>query len=89
MSTNWKAGDKAVCVNDTASMRGLGKILSKGTIYLVERPGPNIGLHLCGVQDSGMGWHRDRFRKIVPACDRNEREQTELMPHKGFWENHP
>lgn len=80
---------------------GVGGLLERGTIYLVEavdaRPdvGGAIGLHLAGVPSLAIpgyeclgpaGWWHERFRKIVPACDHSEREQTELMPHHGFWD---
>jgi len=90
MSTNWRAGDKAVCVDDSPPENGIGKHLTRGTIYLVVSVVcDGTGLCLGGVPDLGLGWWQHRFRKVVPACDRNEREQTELMPHAGFWENRP
>lgn len=36
MSTNWKAGDKAVCVNDSPGIKSGRVSLKLGTVYLVE-----------------------------------------------------
>jgi len=110
MSTNWKAGDKAIYVGGGRSEGGEDYLHcaapKKGTIYLVSavRYPFNNGSVVCnweGLIISGypivhkaipsidLGVPQDRFRRIVPLCDRNEREQTELRPHAGFWQNRP
>lgn len=105
MSTNWKAGDRAFCVDDSRGKLRSGATtplsdypqgpLKKGTIYLVEgvrvKDG-NTGLFLAGkncltfITREPKPFFAHRFRKVVPMCDRNEREQTELRPHEGFWQ---
>jgi|SRR6478736_6071648 len=63
----------------------------KGTIYLVSyvttdsfMDGAHQGLHLVGIYDqvwketgAPFGWNPTNFRKIVPACDREEIEQEQ------------
>jgi hypothetical protein len=83
MSADWKAGDRALCVDDAErsnpSIAIEGPPVVRGTIYLVRdvrssRHG--VGLYLEGVfggiHFSGreVAYRSDRFRKIVPACDR-------------------
>jgi len=99
MSTNWKAGEKALCVKP---FLGIGKEYGEpmegdnpkvGIVYLVTGYNQINGLYLAGltasIKDPEVGFNEHKFRKIVPACDRNEREQTQLMPHEGFWQNRP
>lgn len=104
--SNWKAGDKALCISGSKP----GAIspfiqpnggMKVGTVYLVESTDilerPRAGAGEQGLLIAGFplwsenrgryeGRRCSRFRKIVPACDRNEREQTELHPHAGFWQ---
>lgn len=95
MSADWKAGDKAICVDGSPpAWPALGDVAPKlGTIYLVREvveavsPSLEAGIALrVGVGNEGVGaWCATRFRKIVPACDHATNEQTKLMPHEGFW----
>lgn len=70
MSADWKAGDRAVCVDNRPGTKSghTGLILNR--LYLVESigmlPEGTIGLR---VEDNGL-WGQWRFRKLIPACDR-------------------
>lgn len=102
--SNWKAGDKALCVDDSpgqATGRVGVRALTKGTIYLVTHvftstTTGNPLLNLAGIdqgvtprQKKRIGFRASRFRKIVPACDRISQEQEGLIPHEGFFEGRP
>lgn len=83
MNTNWKAGDKAVCVNDSTPLRdvdvGAHYRMIKDHIYLVtDVLMESEVLYLTLAPDeynSGMGWLASRFRKLIPATERAELEQ--------------
>jgi len=72
--SNWKAGDRAMCVDDRPSMVTRIRWLKSGTIYLVERLDEDGDLLLCGDPTRGYrfddGWMESRFQKLIPACDR-------------------
>lgn len=79
MNSNWKAGDKALCViafNGRAELDGepYPEVPpGLGVTYLVSEVGMGdcgLGLHLAGVPDGGGIWSAYKFRKIVPASER-------------------
>ena len=80
--SNWKAGDKALCVDGSPTEWDIvGGHVERGVIYLVLHVGP-AGLAVSGcathVYDGREGhWGFWRFRKIVPACDRVAMEQEQ------------
>lgn len=84
MSADWKAGDRALCVE-----RFNGWIVwPDGSIDPASSPMPKLGvvylvtdvdqghkcpcLHLAGfdIRDDVHGYTSAKFRKVVPACDR-------------------
>ncbi len=86
MSADWKAGDKAVCVDDSpallksglpkpASCYPLGHI-TRGVTYLVSAVHPQGALFIAGkpalhnTERYEKPWRANRFRKLIPACDR-------------------
>lgn len=85
--TNFKAGDKVVCVDDSAPQSGflvhedtINKKLLKGSIYLVtvvaDRPRDGkTCLTLAPDSGAGRGWLASRFRKLIT---RTERERMEV-----------
>ena len=92
MSADWKAGDRALCVDDSphrnGRIYGTPSGLAKGRIYLVEAINPSsggFGLIVSGVStgifhtklDTEIPYDPNRFRKIVPACDRVSVEQEQ------------
>jgi len=85
--SNWKAGDKALCVDASPNPTSVEHDpISVGSIYLVTDVHEFlgfIGLSLAGL-DPGygligkrVGYKASRFRKIVPACDRVAIEQEQ------------
>lgn len=87
MSANWKAGDRAVCVDISGGAGYIGPRPSLGTVYLVADVLPSFfavgelafrpsGIDL-GITAQGepRRWGLIRFRKLVPACDRATIEQ--------------
>ena len=104
MSADWKAGDRALCVEQFLgfsypAMRPSSNYTNGlpvvGTIYLVDSVYERTGRVWLIISDKPAfnllgeksGWWSQRFRKITPACDRSEREQTQLHPHPEFWRN--
>ncbi len=102
MNTNWKAGDKAVCVQifegvGNASREPMpGDNPQLGNTYLVS--GVNYHLHGLGLFLAGMRacTHRPevdfvayKFRKVVTATERAAQEKESLIPHEGFWQGRP
>jgi len=93
--SNWKAGDRAVCVSDGWDEPFIPNFPcpKKGVTYLVTATRYSDTLYLCFEQfrdEEGMhGWNAVEFRKIVPACDRISQEQEGLIPHEGFFEGRP
>jgi len=86
MSADWKAGDKALCVDGRSSAwEDIATRPTKGTIYLVRDVligySPDMVAGVCLrvglIGEEVGGWCATRFRKIVPACDRVEVEQEE------------
>jgi len=73
----------------------------RGRIYLVEAyqyvsfgdgPAPRLFLVGISIEMKGVGmcgYEPSRFRRIVPACDRNAQQKDELIPHEGFFEGRP
>jgi len=89
--SNWRAGDKAVCVDDSPSINTGIRPLKNGTTYLVERvvcntPPSGFALALAGIPHTYVGWTHTRFRKVVTATERAAQEQEGLVPHEGFWQ---
>lgn len=84
MSADWKAGDRALCVEafvgrwTLTNEKYAGPLPRVGTIYLVIDVGPviegSVGLLLADLPDDGF-WRATKFRKLVPACDRVEIER--------------
>lgn len=84
MSADWKAGDRAVCVEPFSQMAydhlGYCHPTSSdtpkvGAVYLVEEVKmghTNLLLVLCGLMldERCDGYRAYKFRKVVPACDR-------------------
>lgn len=78
MSTSWKAGNRALCIDDAWEHVGeTGRVRpatypTRNTIYLVSDvdllKNNKLGLVLAGLGD--YVWSIDAFRKIVPICDR-------------------
>jgi hypothetical protein len=89
--SNWKAGDKAICVDMRTAFGPTEQPNGRpveGTLYLVAgiTSVPNglnakVGLRLHGLPQLydgiEIGWAESRFRKIVPACDRVAMEQEQ------------
>jgi len=95
MNSNWKIGDKALCVdmkNPYLKNEFPNGLPTEGVIYLISGFSPLGGLQIAGFPviyptgDAG-GFKNHRFRKVVPACDRNAKEETGLIPHEGFWQS--
>jgi len=89
--SDWKAGDKALCVNDDGLFREPfnGDIVVKGITYLVEGVDPfphqDAGLFISGVE---AYWHNtrtsftaSRFRKVVSRSERQTqyKEATNIL----------
>jgi hypothetical protein len=81
MSTGWKAGDRALCVErfnnmDVFTNRAYPDEDTPvvGIVYLVDSVNPvgeEVGLKLAGMQTVAVfGYTAKRFRRLVPACDR-------------------
>lgn len=98
MSTNWKAGDRAVCVETFLPHPDFDNPAGapvKGTVYLVTglfMPGNELGLRLAGLptfyRASGneAAWDHAQFRKVVPACDR---EADSEQAHRAIGSHAP
>lgn len=93
--SNWKAGDKAVCVSRFEILPDdVSEGPKVGVTYLVSGVSMGhglLGLHIAGISsgDNPFGWWAERFRKVIPACDRISQEQEGLIPHEGFFEGRP
>jgi len=87
---NWKAGDRALCVDGSVNPDiPDGEHPVEGNIYIVtgirdyQLPSGNIGLYIAGLFGGINAWLEEapfnskRFRKIVPACDRVAIEQEQ------------
>lgn len=82
--SNWKAGDRAVCLDTFQGISNLGTATisdrpQKGTIYLVDSVMNGMRLStgevvqaikLKGIYCETMGFNSLHFRKVIPACDR-------------------
>ena len=93
MSADWKAGDRALCVEKFNGIveSPLGKEKARspmpmiGVVYLVSSVelyyDDEICLHLAGLDDHDIddssGYVARKFRKIVPVCDRVSVEQEQ------------
>lgn len=102
MSADWKAGDRAVCVEEFSREKILpdGSRIPHiadwpvvGVIYLVDnveiffgRPSLNLAGMNCG--ENAVGYNAKKFRKVVPACDRATQSDS-LEIHQGFWDKRP
>jgi hypothetical protein len=97
MSADWRAGDRALCVDDSPTESN-GRCLVLGAVYLVKDVlfhgscTDGIGLYIAGIVSRvhpiygvECPLRHTRFRKLRPACNMSEREQTALVPHARFW----
>lgn len=91
--SDWKAGDKALCIE---SMPGIHRCLydnpnglpQKGTIYLVVDinidDNGNVGLLLAGhpvftMDGREVGYGHQAFRKVVPRSERKEERKCAVI----------
>ncbi len=82
MSADWKAGDRALCVEKftglyTGSFEAYsGDRPQVGTVYLVTDVGPIVHGSVSLLLSTLEGfWRATKFRKIVPECDRIAQNQ--------------
>jgi hypothetical protein len=83
MTTNWKAGDRAVCIRTSPWRDGQGNIISGGpvkdTIYLVNMVSAQCGAIGLWIATFDGWWDADDFRKVVPKGERaTNRESTSV-----------
>ena len=93
MSADWKAGDRALCVEKFngivewlfRSVKSRSPMPEIGVVYIVSSVefsfNNEICLHIAGLDDNDLdctcGYVARKFRKIVPACDRVSVEQEQ------------